>query len=128
MPALHDYEPGSMLGGTHRVEGLSDSQQKGAWAESSVFNLLPQRRDETSIWGTYFGPMARFTQQNGTEISMPDIKDIDLEIVEYWQTRSKEALHPSSGRDTLTLYGISGKRLRPRVPTLSTRRSQSMPT
>ena len=31
--------------------------------------------------------MARFTQQNGTEISMPDIKDIDLEIVEYWQKK-----------------------------------------
>ena len=91
---LHDYEPGSIFGGLHNTEGLSDSEKKGAWAEGSVFNLLPQRRDEPSVWGTYFGPMTRFTLQDGTEVSAPDIEDIDAEIIEHWQRRSREAVHP----------------------------------
>src|ERR1019366_256585 len=50
--------------------------------------------DEPSVWGTYFGPMSRFPMTDGSEVQSPDITTLGRDIIEYWQERSKQAVHP----------------------------------
>jgi hypothetical protein len=50
LPTL-DYEIADKLGGVMRIEGLSNDERKGAWAESTAFNLHPS---DESPWGTYY--------------------------------------------------------------------------
>jgi hypothetical protein len=94
LPPLKHYEPGGMFAGAQNAEGLSDDERRGASAEAFVFNLLPRNRDEPSVWGTYFGPMSRFSRIDGSEVQFPDITSLDRDTIEYWQERSKQTLHP----------------------------------
>lgn len=83
-----------MFAGAQNAEGLSDDERRGASAEAVVFNLLPGDRDEPSVWGTYFGPMSRFPMTDGSEVQSPDITTLGRDIIEYWQERSKQTVHP----------------------------------
>lgn len=56
-------------------------------AESSAFGFLT-RRGESSVWGTYFGPMATYTLTNGTEGRNPDIAQLSKETIKHWQERA----------------------------------------
>lgn len=86
-----DYELGDKLAGLHRAEGLTESERKGAWAESSAFSFRPM---DESPWGTHYGPIFTTTKDDGTPVYGPDISEIDEEIIAHWERRAIAAEHP----------------------------------
>lgn len=67
---------------------MSEQDLKGYHAEWSAF-LFYARPDEDSVWGTYFAPMMTRKRKDGTEFHAPDLKDIDGEVVAYWEGRTR---------------------------------------
>lgn len=47
-----------------------------------------------SPWGTNYGPVVVAAQPDGTAYYAPDIKEIDAEIIAYWEERSERTPHP----------------------------------
>jgi Domain of unknown function (DUF4209) len=86
-----EYEIAHQLAGLHRADGLADAERKGAWAEAAAFNFTPV---DESPWGTYYGPTMTAQKPDGTPLYMPDIAEIDRAIIDHWETRATEALHP----------------------------------
>ena len=86
-----DYEIADKFGGVMRVEGLSPAERKGAWAESTPFHLRPS---EDSPWGTYYAPSAVLTKPDGTPSYVPDIADVDHEVLAHWESRAENAQNP----------------------------------
>lgn len=72
---------------------LSDEDFKGYVAERSAF-FFRGHADRDSVWGTYFGPMAVLTRHDGAEIRVPDIKELDGEVVAHWEARARSAKDP----------------------------------
>lgn len=58
-------------------------------AESMAFDFCEDYHHEETGWGTYYGPM-----MVGKEFEHPSIQLVTSDILEYWQARSKEAIHP----------------------------------
>jgi len=86
-----DYEIADRFGNVLRREDLSPDERKGAWAESTPFQLT-QAPD--SPWGTYYGPIAVLTNPDGTPSYVPDLGEVDNEIVEHWETRAQTLINP----------------------------------
>jgi hypothetical protein len=91
LPIL-DYEVAHKLSGLHRADGLTDPERKGAWAEESAFSFRPA--EESSPWGTHYGPIFTATKNDGTPLYAPDIAEIDEEVIAHWERRSGESSHP----------------------------------
>ena len=72
---------------------LSDEDFKGYVAERSAF-FFRGHADRDSVWETYFGPMAILTGNDGAEIRVPDIKELDGEVVAHWEARARSAKDP----------------------------------
>jgi|ERR1700733_717303 len=72
---------------------LSDEDFKGYVAERSAF-FFRGHADKDSVWGTYFGPMAILTRTDGVEVRVPDIKELDGEVVLHWEARARSAKDP----------------------------------
>ena len=72
---------------------LSDEDFKGYVAERSVF-FFRGHADRDSIWETYFGPMAVLTRTDGSEVRVPDIKELDAEVVAHWAVASPVCERP----------------------------------
>jgi hypothetical protein len=72
---------------------LSDEEFKGYVAERSTF-FFRGHADRDSVWETYFGPRATLTRDDGTEIRVPDIKELDGEVVAHWEARARSARDP----------------------------------
>jgi hypothetical protein len=72
---------------------LSDEDFKGYVAERSVF-FFRGHADRDSVWETYFGPMAVLTRTDGSEVRVPDIKELDAEVVAHWEARARSAKDP----------------------------------
>jgi hypothetical protein len=81
-PPTVDYEVADKLSGLHRAEGLTDAERKGAWAEATPFHFMPA---EESPWGTHYGPVASFTEADGSASHAPDLGQVDEEIIEHWE-------------------------------------------
>src|ERR1700679_276263 len=90
-PPTVDYEVADKFGGVMRMEGLSLAERKGAWAESTPFHLRPS---DDSPWGTYYGPVAVLTNPDGTPSYVPDIAEVDHEILAHWESRAETAQKP----------------------------------
>ena len=45
-------------------------------------------------WDSYFGPMSSGVDQAGNEFHIPDAKQIELEVIEYWKLRAEQTPHP----------------------------------
>ena len=86
-----DYEISDKLSGVFQTPDLTDNERKGAWAEAAAFNLMPTKE---SPWGTHYGPQFAATKPDGTPYYAPDIKEIDAEIIAYWEERSTQTPHP----------------------------------
>ena len=86
-----DYEIADKFGGVLRMEGLSLAERKGAWAESTPFHLRPS---EDSPWGTHYAPIAVLTKPDGTPSYVPDIADVDEEILTQWESRAETTQNP----------------------------------
>lgn len=72
---------------------LSDEDWKGFLAERSAFMFI-ERADEGSAWGTYFAPMAVFTKDDGTELRVPEVEELDADVVAWWEQRAKSVSNP----------------------------------
>jgi len=72
---------------------LSAEDSKGYYAEWAAFLFLG-RPDKDSVWNTYFGPMMTAMRQDGAEFRSPDIKDLDAEVVAYWEGRARSVRNP----------------------------------
>jgi hypothetical protein len=51
--------------------------------------------DEPTDWGTYFGPWASGTNEDGKRIDTPPLDVITPECVAYWRTRMQNATNPA---------------------------------
>jgi len=75
-----------------KLEEIPEEEWNGFLAEHSVF-FLREITDGTSIWGSYFGPMAELSQGDKT-IYVPDISALVPEVIDYWGQRSLESKNP----------------------------------
>lgn len=78
----------------------SDLEKKGLdeplilHAESMAFGFAENYLDETTGWGTYYGPMMVIKDENGQWKEAPSIQLVTPEMIEYWAKRSEEAKNP----------------------------------
>lgn len=63
-------------------------------AEAMAFDFSENYGERQSPWGTFFGPMFTWNNQDGTTTESPNIKDITPDIIEYWKQRTTEVKHP----------------------------------
>jgi hypothetical protein len=62
-------------------------------AEIMAFQFM-ENNQNMSDWGTYFGSFARFPQENGTTVEIPSIKDINGDVIVYWEERANHTANP----------------------------------
>ncbi|ADH60473.1 conserved hypothetical protein [Thermoanaerobacter mathranii subsp. mathranii str. A3] len=62
--------------------------------EQLAFAFIEDYPKDKSNWGTYFGPMATFSNKEGQIIEYPSIFEITPEIIHYWEQRTQESKHP----------------------------------
>jgi len=72
---------------------LSDEDWKGFSAEQSAF-LFAGGRGKESVWGTYFAPIMSAKKQDGTDLFLPDAKDLDADTVAHWEKRARSCASP----------------------------------
>jgi hypothetical protein len=82
---IANCEVAHQISGLQQVDGLSDAQRRGAWAEALASNFRPS--DEISR-GTRCGPIFKATKAGGTPFYAPDIAGIDKEITTHWEQHS----------------------------------------
>lgn len=63
-------------------------------AEAMAFGFLAAYSDETTGWGTYYGPMAVLQAKDGSVLESPSLRLVTREMIEYWINRSQTAVHP----------------------------------
>ena len=60
--------------------------------ETLAFRLVPSSGDNP--WGFYFGPQWTYSDKDGNPVYVPDITEITLEAVHYWESRYRECKNP----------------------------------
>ena len=63
-------------------------------AEAMAFDFWENYRDQITGWGTYYGPMFVFSNEDGTATEWPSMKKVTGQIINYWTDRAKTAKHP----------------------------------
>jgi len=63
-------------------------------AEAIAFDFEEAYQDKDTGWGTYFGPMIVWRNENGTVTKSPSIKRVTPEMLDYWAKRVSETNHP----------------------------------
>ena len=74
---LNDYEPS--------LEDL---------AEQIAFEFVENYTNKETGWGTYYGPMMVFPEQQNQMVEYPSIQKLTLDTLNYWHQRSKETKNP----------------------------------
>jgi lysyl-tRNA synthetase, class I len=75
------------------LQGTSEAENLGAWAEVLAFALVPSTTGE-SPWRTFFGPMGSGTDKEGNTRYFPDIAGTDPLAVEHWKKRAHSVTNP----------------------------------
>ncbi len=76
-------------------KSLTDNERKGYRAEIFGFRFIAANTEQRPPWGLYFVPMSSGVKADGTEVYQPDARDMDSEIIQYWQDRSEKTQHPT---------------------------------
>jgi hypothetical protein len=76
-------------------KSLTGNERKGCRAEVYGLRFLTANTEQRSPWGLYFVPMSSVVKHDGTEVYQPDARDMDSEIIQYWQDRSEKTRHPT---------------------------------
>ena len=63
-------------------------------AEAMAFDFWENYRDQTTGWGTYYGPMFVFSKGDGTATEWPSVKIVTEQIINYWTERARTTKHP----------------------------------
>jgi lysyl-tRNA synthetase class 1 len=72
---------------------LSEEDFCGFKAEASAF-FFYERREEDSVWSTYFAPTFTATRNDGVEVRIPNIEEFNADTIGHWEMRAAEARHP----------------------------------
>lgn len=71
------------------------SEPPAQWvAEAIAFDFYESYHDQTTGWGTYYGPMFVLNNGDGTFTESPSVKTVTEQIIKYWTDRAKTAKHP----------------------------------
>ena len=65
-----------------------------AFAETMAFGFCENYRDKKTGWGTYFGPMWVFRNEQGQSSESPSIRLITKGLLDYWEERAKASGNP----------------------------------
>jgi hypothetical protein len=60
-------------------------------AEAMAFSFCENYRSQETGWGTYFGPVAVWRNNDGTTVEVPNINQVTPAIIHYWSKRAEEA-------------------------------------
>ena len=63
-------------------------------AEDIAFNVAETDREETSRWGTYYGPKLIWPTGDGATAEDPKLESITTAVLDYWQARADAVQHP----------------------------------
>ncbi|MBN2376877.1 MAG: DUF4209 domain-containing protein [Sedimentisphaerales bacterium] len=63
-------------------------------AEHMAFGFSENHEDDENGWGTYFGPMAIFPNDQGQMMESPSLALVNSQMLDYWANRAKHAKHP----------------------------------
>ncbi len=94
-----EMKPVSEAAVSQAIRSLRDqkdvSEPPMQWiAEAMAFDFCEDYQDQTTGWGTYFGPMFVFNNGDGTATESPSIKKVTEQIIQYWAERAKASKHP----------------------------------
>lgn len=63
-------------------------------AEAMAFLFCENYTDERTGWGTYYGPFAVLSDEQGQAYENPSLQKISPDIISHWQKRSETTKHP----------------------------------
>jgi len=63
-------------------------------AELMAFDFVEDYLNQNTGWGTYFGPMIVWNNEDGTLTESPSIQLITPEMIDYWEKRANESTNP----------------------------------
>jgi hypothetical protein len=63
-------------------------------AEVMAFSFCENCQSQETGWGTYFGPVAVWRNNDGTTVETPNINQVTPAIIHYWSQRAEEAKNP----------------------------------
>lgn len=63
-------------------------------AELMAFDFSENYQDKKTGWGTYFGPMMVWGNNDGTATESPSIQRVTTEMLAYWEKRANESQNP----------------------------------
>ncbi len=77
-----------------KFQGISnDDISDQLKSEIMAFQFMEENQNGSN-WGTYFGSYARFSQKDGSVIEIPSIKDINEDVLNYWEERISQTENP----------------------------------
>lgn len=94
-----DIEPITETDVSHMVRALRDpkdiSEPPIQWiAEVMAFDFCEDYGNQSSGWGTYYGPMMVLKNDDGTFTESPSIQKVTPQIIQYWSERAMASKHP----------------------------------
>lgn len=89
---------------------LSEEEFRALLAEHSAFFFI-ESHDESSMWGSYFAPMAEFSGADGSTLLSPDVAELDDQTLEHWRERARSAKNPMMRARYADLVWEFGRRL-----------------
>ncbi|MBC3871926.1 DUF4209 domain-containing protein [Undibacterium oligocarboniphilum] len=72
---------------------LPPEELRGYIAEIIGHRFVTTTAAERGPWDSYFGPISSGTDKDGNEVHIPDAKQIDAEVIEYWKARAEQTPH-----------------------------------
>ena len=91
---LVEYEIASAVEGHLKEEYNTGSVPNEFLWEKIAFEFCENYRDDKTGWGTYYGPMIVWNEEDGTASEYPSIRKLTPEILDYWGKRAFEVNHP----------------------------------
>lgn len=74
-----------------KEDNLIDEELK---AEIMAFSFVENYKDKNTGWGTYYGPMFVWKNNDGAMIESPSINQITPQMIDYWEKRIYETNNP----------------------------------
>jgi len=99
-----------------KKEGENYKSSNEDIAEQIAFDFLAECPNDTSGWGTYYGPMFILPNKQGQMMEYPSIPKMTKEMLNYWESRAKKSKNPIlSSRYADLVIDFSPSILRKRV-------------
>lgn len=73
---------------------ISYEPTKEDMAEQMAFDFMADYQNYNSDCDTYYGPMYVFQNDTGQMVEYPSIRQVDQEMLKYWEERAKESRNP----------------------------------